>query len=99
MRWLTWRAAAGLLLCSMLCLPACATRTELVPVLPPPPPACPSPPRPDLTSLDPSEHLGSARNLEILMGNVIDLAGYAERLEAALRCWREREARPGTEAQ
>ena len=43
--------------------------------------------------LDPSEHLGSARNLELLMGNVIDLAGYTERLEAALRCWQEREAR------
>jgi hypothetical protein len=27
------------------------------------------------------------------MHNVIDLAGYAERLEAALRCWQVREAR------
>lgn len=81
----------------MMCLPACATRP--VPVLPPPAPACPSPARPDLSPLDPAQHLGSAGNLEILMSNVIDLAGYAERLEAALRCWQGREARPGTEAQ
>ncbi|WP_281171683.1 hypothetical protein [Desulfocurvus vexinensis] len=36
-------------------------------------------------------HLGSEQNLETLMHNVIDMAGYVERLEAALRCWQARE--------
>lgn len=42
--------------------------------------------------LDPSEHLGSAHNLELLMDNVIGLASYVERLEAAVKCWKAREA-------
>ena len=91
MRWWTWRAAVAWLLCSTMCLLACAP-TRPVPVVPPPAPACPSPERPELLPLDPSEHLGSAHNLELLMDNVIGLASYVERLEAAVKCWKAREA-------
>jgi hypothetical protein len=83
----------------MTFLPACAARPVPSLVPPPPPPCCPSPELPELTPLEPAEHLGSARNLELLMDNVIALAGYIERLEAALRCWGEREERKGEEAQ
>lgn len=48
--------------------------------------------------MNPAEHLGSARNLELLMGNVNARAGYIERLEAALRCWKAREDRKAEEA-
>lgn len=92
MRLSTWRAAPVLLLFLTACS-ACAPGTRPVPVPPPPTPACPSPEQPELRPLDLNEHLGSARNLEILMDNVNARTGYIERLEAALRCWREREAR------
>ena len=48
---------------------------------------CAVPARVELKALDNSTHIGSEKNIAILMLNIADLVGYVKSLEAAIKCF------------
>ena len=50
---------------------------------------CAVPARVELKALDNSTHIGSEKNIAILMLNIADLVGYIKSLESALKCYKE----------
>lgn len=59
---------------------------------------CYLPTRPELPPLDDSEHIGSEKNVRLLILNIADLAAYTELLEATIKCYMNKpnEAEPKT---
>lgn len=48
---------------------------------------CAVPARVELQALDNSTHIGSEKNISILMLNIADLVGYIKSLEASIACF------------
>jgi hypothetical protein len=71
-----------LLILSMMFSGCAATQMQAVP-----PRVCPSPDKPVYRALDPAEHIGGAKNLEILLLNLSDMAAYTRRLENTVGCY------------
>ena len=45
------------------------------------------PARVELTALDKNAHIGSEKNVAVLMINIADLVAYIKSLESAVRCY------------
>ena len=48
---------------------------------------CAIPARMELKTLDNKSHIGSSKNVAILMLNIADLVAYVKSLESAIRCY------------
>ena len=51
---------------------------------------CAVPARVELAALDNSTHIGSEKNIAILMLNIADLVAYIKSLEASIKCFEKR---------
>ncbi len=51
---------------------------------------CVVPARVELTPLDNKSHIGSEKNVAILMLNIADMVGYIKSLEASIKCYEKR---------
>lgn len=51
---------------------------------------CSVPARVELTPLDNKSHIGSEKNVAILMLNIADMAAYIKSLEASIKCYEKR---------
>lgn len=51
---------------------------------------CAVPARVELTALDNKSHIGSEKNVAILMLNIADMAAYIKSLEASIKCYEKR---------
>ncbi len=49
---------------------------------------CAVPARVELTALDNKSHIGSEKNVAVLMINIADLVAYIKSLEASIRCFK-----------
>ena len=49
---------------------------------------CSVPARVELTALDKNAHIGSEKNVAVLMINIADLVAYIKSLEASIRCFK-----------
>ncbi len=49
---------------------------------------CAVPARVELTPLDNKSHIGSEKNVAVLMINIADLVAYIKSLEASIRCFK-----------
>lgn len=49
---------------------------------------CGVPARVELTALDKNAHIGSEKNVAVLMINIADLVAYIKSLEASIRCFK-----------
>ncbi len=52
---------------------------------------CAVPARMELKVLDNSTHIGSEKNVAILMLNIADLIGYVKSLEASIKCFENKD--------
>ena len=50
---------------------------------------CAVPARVELKALDNSTHIGSEKNIAILMLNIADLVAYIKSLEASIACYKK----------
>ncbi len=51
---------------------------------------CGVPAQVELTALDNKSHIGSEKNVAILMLNIADMAAYIKSLEASIKCYEKR---------
>ncbi|MDT3694307.1 MAG: hypothetical protein ROM03_07825 [Mucispirillum sp.] len=52
---------------------------------------CAVPTQITLKKLEAKEHIGSSKNVSILMVNIADMIAYIENLEASIRCYNNKE--------
>ena len=72
-----------LIIMTALMLAGCATSSQVVVKNR----QCAVPARVELKALDNKSHIGSEKNVAVLMLNIADMAAYIKSLEAAIKCY------------
>ncbi len=75
-----------LLLIILITIGACSSHSQIIVKNS----QCAVPARVELTALDNKSHIGSEKNVAILMLNIADLVGYIKSLEVSIKCYEKR---------